>query len=134
MEDCIFCKIIRDECPSHKLWEDNDFLAFLSDKPVNPGHVLLIPKEHVDYVFDLEEPLFTKIFQKAKILSEPLRNAFDAPRIGVVVEGFSVRHLHIHLVPVYHVAELDPNRGRKATFDELITVADKVRRVLTKSS
>ena len=127
MEDCIFCKIIRGESLAHKLWEDADFFAFLSDKPVNPGHVLLIPKEHIDYIFDLEEPLFSKLFKKAKELSEPLKKAFDAPRIGVVVEGFNVRHLHIHLVPVYHVAELDPNRGKKATFDELVPIADKIR-------
>jgi histidine triad (HIT) family protein len=127
MQDCIFCKIIRNESPAHTLWEDDDFLVFLSDKPVNPGHILLIPKEHIDYVFNLKEPLFSKIFQVAQILSEPLRNAFEAPRIGVVIEGFSVRHLHIHLVPVYNVAELDPNRGKKATYDELTSIAEKIR-------
>jgi histidine triad (HIT) family protein len=127
MQDCIFCKIIRDEEPSHKVWEDEDHLAFLTIRPVNPGHVLLIPKKHIDYVFDMEGDAYTKLLDAAKKISHPIKQAFDAPRVGLVVEGFSVPHVHLHLVPVYHVAELDPNRGRMTTLDELAPIADKLR-------
>jgi len=86
MKDCIFCKIIAGSAPSHKIWEDENFLAFLSIEQINPGHTLLISKKHVDYIFDLEEPLYSKIFQTAKKLSQPLKEAMKAKRIGVAIE------------------------------------------------
>ncbi|MBS1904570.1 MAG: HIT family protein [Bacteroidetes bacterium] len=126
MDDCIFCKIIRDEAPSHKLWENDEFLAFLSNGPINPGHVLLVPKQHIDYVFDMEEPQYSTIFRHAQKLSAVIKKTFDAPRVGLVIEGFSVRHVHLHLVPVYNVAELDPNRLRPATLDDLAPIAERL--------
>lgn len=127
METCIFCQIIEGREPAHKIWESDDFLAFLSIHPCNPGHTCLIPKIHVDYLFDLEEPLYSKIFQVAKQLSESIKQATDAKRIGIAVEGFSVHHIHLHLVPLYNVSELDPNRHIKQTEKELADMAARIR-------
>ena len=127
METCIFCQIIKGVEPAHKIWESDDFLAFLSIHPCNPGHVCLIPKTHVDYVFDLEEPLYSRIFQAAKRLSEPIQRATNAKRIGIAVEGFSVPHVHLHLVPLFKVAELDPHRHIKQNQEELAEMAAKIR-------
>jgi histidine triad (HIT) family protein len=126
MDDCVFCKIIRGDEPSYKIWEDDECYAFLTIRPINPGHTLVIPKAHIDDIFDINDPLFTNLFRQSKELSEPIRRAFNAPRIGVAIEGFSVSHAHIHLVPVYHMAELDPNRGKPAQSDELINVQEKI--------
>jgi histidine triad (HIT) family protein len=128
MADCIFCKIIEGAEPSHTIWESEDFLAFLSIHPCNPGHTCLTPKSHVDYVFDLEEPLYAGIFQVARRLSGPIKRATDAQRVGIAVEGFSVRHVHLHLVPLYNVAELDPHRHIKQNQEELAEMAGKIRK------
>lgn len=126
MEDCIFCKIVAAVEPAHKIWESDEFLAFLSIHPCNPGHTCLIPKLHVDYVFDLEEPLYSKMFQAAQQLSRPIKAATNAIRVGVAIEGFSVPHVHVHLVPLYHVAELDPHRHIKQDQEELAEMAQKI--------
>ncbi len=128
METCIFCQIIEGIEPAHKIWESDDFLAFLSLHPCNPGHTCLIPKTHVDYVFDLDEPLYSGIFQLAKQLSEPLKKATEAKRIGIAIEGFSVPHVHLHLVPLYNVAELDPHRHIKQNSVEVAEMAENIRK------
>jgi len=128
METCIFCQIIEGIKPAHKIWESDDFLAFLSLHPCNPGHTCLIPKTHVDYVFDLDEPLYSGIFQLAKQLSEPLKKATEAKRIGIAIEGFSVPHVHLHLVPLYNVAELDPHRHIKQNSVEVAEMAENIRK------
>ena len=128
METCIFCQIVEGTESAHRIWESDDFLAFLSIHPCNPGHACLIPKPHVDYVFALEEPLYSSIFQAAKHLSEPLKRATNARRVGVAIEGFSVPHVHLHLVPLYHPAELDPRRHIKQNQEELAGMAEKIRR------
>jgi histidine triad (HIT) family protein len=128
MERCIFCQIINGVEPAHRVWESEDFLAFLTRRPCNPGHTLLIPKNHVDYVFDLEEPLYSDIFRAAKQLSEPIKRATGAERIGVAIEGLSVRHVHLHLVPLNNIGELDPNRHIEQTPAELAEMAERIRR------
>ena len=132
MNTCVFCQIVKGVEPAHKIWESDHFLAFLSIHPCNPGHVCLIPKIHVDYVFDLKEPLYSEIFQAAKQLSEPIKRATSAKRIGIAVEGFSVPHVHLHLVPLFNVAELDPHRHIKQTQEELAEMAAKIRTEIEK--
>lgn len=119
MENCIFCKIISHEIPCYQVWEDTEFLAFLDIKPMNPGHLLLIPKVHVDYVFDVSDPLYSKMFQIAKKLATAVKLATNARKIGIVVEGISVPHVHIHLVPVFAMNDLSPERAKLATKEEL---------------
>jgi histidine triad (HIT) family protein len=128
MGTCIFCRIVMGSEPAHRVWESEEFLAFLTRSPCNPGHTLLIPKIHVDYVFHLEEALYAEIFQAAKQLSEPIREATDAKRIGVAIEGFSVPHVHLHLVPLYALSELDPHRYIEQTQQEMAAMAERIRR------
>ncbi len=128
MSECIFCKILRNESSAHKIWENENFFAFLTLGSLNPGHTLLIPKSHVDYIFDLPEPLFSAIFQTAKLLSEPLQKAMKAKRIGVIIEGFTVPHVHLHLVPLHNEDEIDPCRVIKMSGDELTEIAAMIKR------
>ena len=130
MDTCIFCKILNGSAPAHKIWENENYFAFLDINPVNPGHTMVIPKHHIDYVFDLREPLYSELFRVTKELSEPIKRAMQASRIGVVIEGFSVSHLHVHLVPINGVNELNPTRARRATAEELAAVAIKIRNEL----
>ena len=128
MSGCVFCKIVKGGLTSEKIWENKDFFAFLDANPVNLGHTLLIPKNHVDYIFDLEEPLYSEIFKISKRLSGSLKKATKAKRIGIAVEGFSVPHTHIHLIPLNGANELDPCRAVKATQEELSKIAVKIRK------
>lgn len=130
MDDCVFCKIIKGEIEAVKIWEDDKFFAFLDIKPVNPGHALLLPKKHVDYIFDVEEPLYSEIFQIAKKLAKPIKNAMAVKRIGIIVEGFGVPHAHIHLVPI-NFGEIDPQRAKDATAEELSDIAEKIKREIS---
>ena len=117
--DCIFCDIIKNAQPGFKVWEDEDFIVILTIGPINPGHVMLIPKAHFSDVYELPDPLFNKLFQTAKKLAGPLKQATSAARIGLAIEGFGVSHVHVHLVPVNSGNELNPERAKKATDIEL---------------
>jgi histidine triad (HIT) family protein len=117
--DCIFCKIIKNEIPCSKVWENENFLVFLDIMPINPGHILIVPKNHNEDIFKLENDLYNEIFQTAKKLSEPLKKVTLAKRIGMVIEGFGVDHSHLHLVPLYKGHELNPERAKKASEEEL---------------
>lgn len=126
MTDCIFCKIVGGEIPSTKIWENDEFFAFLDINPVNPGHTLLIPKKHEDYLFELPDEEYVKIFKKAKELAGPIKHAMGAKRIGVIVEGFLVNHVHIHLIPLHAGGDLNLSKAKKAAPEELAQTAEKI--------
>lgn len=130
MENCIFCKIIKKEIPSEIIWEDANFLAFLDVEPINEGHTLIIPKDHIDYVFDLDQDKYTELFLSARKLAGPLKEATNAKRIGMIVEGFGVPHCHLHLVPINQGNELDPKRAHEVSPEELKVTAQKIRNLL----
>lgn len=114
----MFCALVAGKIPARKVFEDADHVAFFPLKHFNPGHVLLIPRRHADYVFDMEEGAYHALWSTAKRLAPVIRKVADAKRVGVLVEGFSVPHVHVHLVPVNALAEIDPARER-AIPDEL---------------
>lgn len=116
---CLFCDIIDEKQKSFKVWESHDFILLLVPQPINPGHVILVTKKHLDYIFDLKEPLYSKIFSVAKKISFILKKLSKAKRIGLAIEGFGVRHIHIHLVPVNKGNELNPLRAKKMSDVEL---------------
>lgn len=129
MENCIFCKIKDGKLPSHKIWEDENFYAFLDIKPLNSGHTLIIPKTHYDYIFEMPDEEYTKFLLATKNLAKKLKIAAESKRVGAVVEGFLVPHVHIHLVPINFGNELDPNRAKKMPSEELAKIAEKIRSV-----
>ena len=118
-ENCLFCKIANNLEPSYTVWEDHDFVAFLDIAPIKFGHILLIPKKHSKNVFDLSAADYSKIFKISKRLSRRLRLATSAKTVGLAIEGLSVPHTHIHLVPINKSNELNPERAKKATESEL---------------
>lgn len=108
MENCIFCKIIVGEIPCYRVWEDDEHLAFLTIGPIREGHTLVIPKRHASYLFDLDAGAYDALMRAAKLVATKLKLVFDVPRVAVAVEGFSVDHIHVHLVPVTGANQLDP--------------------------
>lgn len=96
---CIFCKIINNEIPAYKVYEDDRCLAFLDINPVRPGHVLLIPKEHHEMMTDTPDELVAYLYVKAKELMTRMKDKLDADSVTVSVVGLDVPHFHIHLIP-----------------------------------
>ncbi len=97
MNDCVFCRIVKGELPCYKVYEDDDFLAFLDAFPVNPGHVLVIPKKHVRWVWDVENiGDYYKVVQK---IANAQRKAFNTDFVVSLVLGEEVPHAHVWLVP-----------------------------------
>lgn len=119
MKPCIFCDIANNITNSYKVWEDKNFFAFLDIAPVNPGHILVIPKIHYEDVYSMPNSLYTDLFIAIKKLSPLLKKATSAKRIGLAVEGFGVAHVHVHLVPVNKGGELNPERARHLPEKEL---------------
>ena len=107
MTDCIFCKIIEDQIPSAKVYEDEDVYAFLDITQVTPGHTLVIPKTHVANIFEYDEDLATKVMTKLPKISRAVRRAFpDMLGLNILnnngqAAGQTVFHSHIHLIPRY---------------------------------
>lgn len=99
MNDTIFGKIIRGEIPATKVYEGDDFLAFLDINPVTKGHTLVIPKEQYTWIQDVPDELLGAIFIKAKELILAIKEATSCEFVEVVVQGKDVPHFHIHLIP-----------------------------------
>lgn len=126
MTECVFCKIIGGEIPATKIWEDEKYFVFLDVNPINPGHTLLLPKKHTDYIFDLSDKEYSELLLKAKEIAELLKRKLKPKRIGMAVEGFGVPHVHIHLVPLNRGNELNPERARPTTKEELEKIRRKI--------
>jgi histidine triad (HIT) family protein len=102
----IFTKIIDGEIPAYKVAEDKNYLAFLDIFPVAKGHTLVIPKNEVDYLFDLDDELYSGLQLFAKKVAAGLKKAIPCEKVGVLVLGLEVPHAHIHLVPMQSEADL----------------------------
>jgi len=103
----IFTKIINGEIPSYKIAETENCYAFLDVMPLAKGHVLVVPKKEVDYIFDLEDDLLTELNLFAKKLSKAIEKAIPCKRIGVAVIGLEVPHAHVHLLPLNSVQDIN---------------------------
>ena len=101
MPDCIFCKIINKEIPSHIIYEDKKLVCFLDINPVNQGHILLIPKKHYEMMEDVPDDLLSNLFITTKKLMVVLKKAMNAEYVILSVVGIDVPHFHIHLIPRY---------------------------------
>jgi len=128
--DCVFCKIIKGEIPSYKVWEDDGHTAFLDLHPINPGHLLVIPKKHEEYVFNMPDKKYSELFLKAKKLADVLKKATGAEKIGLMVEGFGVPHVHVHLIPLFEVGDFDPKKAAEAGKNELKVMAEAIKRFI----
>jgi histidine triad (HIT) family protein len=99
MQDSIFTKIIKGEIPSHKVYEDKDVFAFLDIHPVQPGHVLVIPKKQIEFLWDLDDEVYQALMSAVKKIAPHLREVLGVPYVGLQVMGTDVPHVHIHLIP-----------------------------------
>jgi len=130
--DCIFCKIAKGEIPSHKVYEDENFIAFLDINPFEKGHTLLIPKKHAKWVWDLEEKEYLKLMNIVKKIARALQKRFNTEWIVSGVVGMDIPHAHVHIIPrfigdglgSFPSKILDP----KPTNEEMKEIAEGIKR------
>lgn len=103
----IFSKIINKEIPAYIVAENDKFLAFLDIMPLKKGHVLVIPKVEVDYIFDMEDDLLGEMMAFAKGVAHKIKNVVPCKKVGVAVVGLEVAHAHIHLIPINKVDDMN---------------------------
>ena len=103
----IFSKIIKGEIPSYKVAEDDKFYAFLDINPIAWGHTLVVPKEEVDYLFDIDDKQLGEMMVFAKRVAKAIKKALPCRKVGMAVLGLEVPHAHIHLVPLQKEGDMD---------------------------
>ncbi|PKQ63723.1 HIT family protein [Labilibaculum manganireducens] len=124
----IFTKIVNGEIPCHKIAEDENYFAFLDISPLALGHTLVIPKQEVDYIFDLDDDVLAGLNLFAKRVAKAIENTIVCKRIGIAVIGIEVPHTHIHLVPINNVGDLNfANPKLEIASDKLAEIAAKIR-------
>lgn len=128
MSDSVFTKIIKGEIPCHKVYEDDRTIAFLEIHPINPGHILLVPKKQIEHLWDMTDDDYHYLLSVAKHLAEHIQKTLRPPRVGAVVEGFGVPHVHIHLIPLHKGNDIKKHQDLDAEPDHasLSKIAEQI--------
>ena len=126
----IFTKIILGEIPSYKIYEDENYYAFLDINPNALGHTLCIPKKEVDKLFDLDDETYKGLMIFSKKIAEALKKAVDCQRIGISVIGLEVPHVHVHLIPINKMEDMSFNSKIKLSDDEFVDIMEKIKSYL----
>jgi histidine triad (HIT) family protein len=127
MEESIFTKIIKGDIPSHKIYEDDQVIAFLDVAPYTPGHTLVVPKEQTDHLWDVGDELYVHLMKVVKQVAIKQKEVLKPPRVGLALEGFAVPHAHVHVFPMYQgLEETMNNQAEKPTQEELAEMAKKL--------
>jgi len=123
----IFSRIVSGEIPAYKIAEDDNFLAFLDISPLAEGHTLVIPKKEIDYIFDIEDPLYEAFFVFAKKVARAVKAVIPCSKVGMAVIGLEVAHAHIHLIPINTIYDIDFSREKlKLSPERLQKIADAI--------
>lgn len=124
----IFTRIINREIPGHIVAEDDHNIAFLDINPLNEGHTLVVPKQEVDKLFDLDEDTYLKLQAFSYKVAKAIETAIPCLRVGVAVVGLEVPHAHIHLIPLYGMHDIDFSRPKlKLSQEEFGSIAQKIK-------
>jgi histidine triad (HIT) family protein len=127
----IFSKIVDGEIPAHVVAETTEFMAFLDINPLKMGHVLVIPKKEIDYIFDMDEESYFGLTLFAKIVANGIKQAFPCIKVGMAVIGLEVPHVHIHLIPMDNVSDMNFSQPKLSpTEEQLAEAAQKIKAAL----
>jgi histidine triad (HIT) family protein len=126
----IFTKILKGELPSYKITEDEHCFSILALDQVNLGHVLVIPKVEIDSFMDVPEPHYSAVFKNAKIISQAIRTATQAPRVAAIIAGFEVNHFHLHLIPAWSLGDVSFSKAQRRLPNEMLEIQKKIVSIL----
>lgn len=127
----IFTKIINGEIPSYKIAENDEFYAFLDINPMTKGHTLVVPKQEIDYIFDIDDALLQRMIVFAKEVAHGVRHGMRCKRVGMMVIGLEVPHAHIHLIPIEKEGDMSVGKPKlKLSSEEMKRIAGDIREAL----
>ncbi|MBC7421604.1 MAG: HIT family protein [Bdellovibrio sp.] len=122
----IFTKIIAGDLPSYKIHEDDLTIAILALDQVNPGHVIVIPKQEINHWFDVPAEAYTRVGLNAQKIAKAIQKVTGCPRVGTLVAGFEVPHYHLHLIPAWSIPDLDFKRAKRLPENEMLSLKEKI--------
>lgn len=123
----LFTKIINGELPAYKIAETDQFLAFLDIRPNAKGHTLCIPKEEVNKIFDLEEEVYQELMRFSRKVAIALEKAVPCKRVGMAVVGLEVPHVHVHLIPLNTMSDMDFSRSLSFSEEEFQQITEDIK-------
>lgn len=128
MEESIFTQIINGDIPSHKIYEDGQVLAFLDIHPITPGHMLVVPKQQVEFIWDMDDESYQHLMEIVKKLGSHARATMKTEFVGVQVIGVDVPHAHVHVIPFNDINEYHnvPDMSVEPNHGALVAVAKKL--------
>jgi histidine triad (HIT) family protein len=127
----IFTRIINGEIPGRFVWHDDRCVAFLSIQPLRPGHTLVVPREEVDHWLDLEPELASHLMRVAQSIGKALQQGFRPKKVGLMIAGLEVPHVHLHLVPIDGLKDMDfARQDRNPDPAEMDRAAETIRAAL----
>ena len=126
----LFTRIINGELPGRIVYTDDSVAAFLTIAPLTPGHTLVVPRQEIDEWTDAPQPLLHHCLDVARRIGEAAKQAFDAPRAGLVIAGLEVPHMHIHVFPAWTLDDFSFDRAKQASDEELDQAAARLRAAL----
>lgn len=126
--DSVFTKIIKKEISSYTVYEDSDVIAFLDINPIKMGHTLVVPKKQIDYIFDLDNDDYNKLWTTTKKIANGLRKSVVCRRVGISVVGFEVPHCHIHLIPINTIGDMNFDNIYDYNSSEMTDIAERIRK------
>ena len=130
--DCLFCRLIRGDLPSHRVYEDGAFVVMLTIHPINPGHLLVVPKAHIASFYAVEDALYRSMMLLVKRMALAINAVFAPLQVVMYTSGVGNRHVHVHVLPVYGPYDvvprevLDQQEARAPPAQELATVAGEL--------
>ena len=136
MNECVFCKIVKGEIPADKIYEDNNFFAFLDINPNNPGHTLVIPKKHYENIYNLPDEILKNIAPLIKKIAIAVKNGVNADGINIIMNndgaaGQIVPHAHFHVIPRFASDGLRHWPGKSySNKEEVVKTAEKIKKEL----
>ena len=126
----IFTRIMQGEIPGHFVHEDDQCVVIMTIQPMKPGHVLVIPREEVDHWDDLPEPLYQHLMTVSRRMAKAIKQAFPCQRVGMLIVGLEVPHVHVHLTPLDAMSDIQVENLPMADPAELAAGAEKLRAAL----
>lgn len=127
MEASIFTKIVNGDIPAYKIAEDDRYLAFLDVFPTTKGHTLVIPKQQIDYIFDLDDELYIGLMAFAKKVAAAIEKAVPCKRVGIAVVGLEVPHAHVHLIPLNSMQDMNFANKKQFSQQEFEETLEKIK-------